>query len=250
MLTILDEFIRQGIDPRSTSLKIGIFGAEPWTNAMREEIETAFHIDAVDIYGLSEVMGPGVASEAAATKDGPTIWEDHFYPEIINPVTGEVLPDGEIGELVFTSLTKQAMPVIRYRTRDLTCLLPGTLPGPMGAMRRMGRIMGRSDDMMIIRGVNVFPTQIEELLFKCPGLAPHYYIELSRPNRMDEIKVCVEAKIEFVDEASLREEGKKLGGLIKELIGITAAIDVVMPGTIARSLGKVQRIRDLRKLSG
>jgi phenylacetate-CoA ligase len=249
MLTILDEFIRQGIDPRATSLKIGIFGAEPWTNAMRQEIETAFNIDAVDIYGLSEVMGPGVASEAAATKDGPTIWEDHFYPEIINPVTGEVLPDGEVGELVFTSLTKQAMPVIRYRTRDLTCLLPGTLPGPMGAMRRMGRIMGRSDDMMIIRGVNVFPTQIEELLFRCAGLAPHYVIELTRPNRMDEMKVCVEAKLDFTDPASMSEEGKKLGGLIKELIGITASVDVVMPGSIARSLGKVQRIRDLRKLA-
>jgi phenylacetate-CoA ligase len=250
MLTILDEFIRQGIDPRSTSLKIGIFGAEPWTNAMRQEIESAFHIDAVDIYGLSEVMGPGVASEAAASKDGPVIWEDHFYPEIINPVTGEVLPDGEIGELVFTSLTKQAMPVIRYRTRDLTCLLPGTLPGPMGAMRRMGRIMGRSDDMMIIRGVNVFPTQIEELLFRCEGLAPHYYIELTRPNRMDEIKVCVEAKIDWIDEASMNEHGKYLGGLIKDQIGITAQVQIVMPGTIARSVGKVQRIRDLRNLKG
>jgi phenylacetate-CoA ligase len=250
MLTILDEFIRQGIDPRSTSLRIGIFGAEPWTDAMRQEIESAFHIDAVDIYGLSEVMGPGVASESAVTKDGPTIWEDHFYPEIINPATGEVLPDGEIGELVFTSLTKQAMPVVRYRTRDLTSLRPGTLPGPMGAMRRMGRIMGRSDDMMIIRGVNVFPTQIEELLFKCAGLAPHYYIELSRPNRMDEIKVCVEAKIDFIDEASIREQRQKLSGLIKELIGVTALVDVVMPGTIARSLGKVQRIRDLRQRNG
>jgi phenylacetate-CoA ligase len=246
MLTILDEFIRQGIDPRATSLKIGIFGAEPWTDAMRREIETAFGIDAVDIYGLSEVMGPGVASESAATKDGPTIWEDHFYPEIINPMTGAVLPDGEIGELVFTSLTKQAMPVIRYRTRDLTRLLPGTLPSPLGAMRRMGRIMGRSDDMMIIRGVNVFPTQIEELLFRCAGLAPHYVIELTRPNRMDEIKVCVEARVDATDDASLRDEGHKLAGLIKELIGISAQVEVVMPGTITRSVGKVQRIRDHR----
>lgn len=248
MLTILDEFIRQKIDPRATSLKIGIFGAEPWTNAMRQEIETAFGIDAVDIYGLSEVMGPGVASESAAMKDGPTIWEDHFYPEIINPATGEVLPDGEVGELVFTSLTKQAMPVIRYRTRDLTCLLPGTLPGPLGAMRRMGRIMGRSDDMMIIRGVNVFPTQIEELVFKCPGLAPHFYVELSRPNRLDEMKIVVEAKIDAADDGTMADERTRLAGLIKEGIGVSAAVDVVLPGAIARSIGKVQRIRDLRKL--
>jgi phenylacetate-CoA ligase len=249
MLTILDEFNRQGIDPRSTSLKIGIFGAEPWTNAMRREIETAFGIDAVDIYGLSEVMGPGVASESAANKDGPTIWEDHFYPEIINPVTGEALPDGEVGELVFTSLTKQAMPIIRYRTRDLTNLLPGTLQGELGGMRRMGRIMGRSDDMMIIRGVNVFPTQIEELLFRCQGLAPHYYIELTRPHRMDEMKVCVEAKGEAIDDSTMRDESQKLAALIKEIIGITAAVDIVMPGTIERSPGKVQRIRDRRNLS-
>jgi phenylacetate-CoA ligase len=250
MLTILDEFRRQGIDPRSTSLKIGIFGAEPWTEAMRREIETAFGIDAVDIYGLSEVMGPGVASESAVNKDGPTIWEDHFYPEIIDPATGAVLPDGEIGELVFTSLTKQAMPVIRYRTRDLTSLLPGTLPGPLGAMRRMGRIMGRSDDMMIIRGVNVFPTQIEELLFRCPGLAPHYVIELTRPNRMDEMKILVEAKPDATAEAAMRDEGRQLASYVKELIGVTAVVEVVLPGSIARSLGKVQRIRDLRARMG
>jgi phenylacetate-CoA ligase len=250
MLTILDEFRKLGIDPRATSLKIGIFGAEPWTDAMRQEIEAAFNIDAVDIYGLSEVMGPGVASESAAHKNGPTIWEDHFYPEIIDPATGAVLPDGETGELVFTSLTKQAMPVIRYRTRDLTSLLPGTLPGALGPMRRMGRIMGRSDDMMIIRGVNVFPTQIEELIFRCPGLAPHFYLELTRPNRMDEIKVCVEARIEAADDGSRQDEEKRLAGFIKELIGITAAVAVVMPGSIARSIGKVQRIRDLRKLTG
>jgi phenylacetate-CoA ligase len=248
MLTILDEFKRQGIDPRKTSLKIGIFGAEPWTDAMRREIEAAFNIDAVDIYGLSEVMGPGVASESAAQKNGPVIWEDHFYPEIVNPVTGAVLPDGETGELVFTSLTKQAMPVIRYRTRDLTCLLPGTLPGEFGAMRRMGRITGRSDDMMIIRGVNVFPTQVEELLFRCPGLAPHFYIELTRPNRMDEMKVVVEAKLDGADDGTMCDEQNRLAAFIKDTIGITAAVEVVMPGTIARSIGKVQRIRDLRKL--
>jgi len=250
MLSILDEFRKQGIDARKTSLKIGIFGAEPWTDAMRQEIEAAFNIDAVDIYGLSEVMGPGVASEAADQKNGPTIWEDHFYPEIIDPLSGAVLPDGEIGELVFTSLTKQAMPVIRYRTRDLTALLPGTLPGALGAMRRMGRIMGRSDDMMIIRGVNVFPTQIEELVFRCPGLAPHFYLELTRPNRMDELKVFVEARLDAADDASMQDEQKRLAGFIKENIGITAAVEVVMPGTIARSLGKVQRIRDLRNLTG
>jgi phenylacetate-CoA ligase len=247
MLTILDEFRRMGIDPRATSLKIGIFGAEPWTDSMRQEIESAFNIDAVDIYGLSEVMGPGVASESAANKDGPTIWEDHFYPEIIDPRTGIVLPDGELGELVFTSLTKQAMPIIRYRTRDLTRLLPGTLPSPLGAMRRMGRIMGRSDDMMIIRGVNVFPTQIEELLFRCRGLAPHFYVELTRPNRMDEMKVVVEARLDATDDASISDERRRLGTLIKELIGVSAAVEVVMPGSIARSIGKVQRIRDLRE---
>jgi len=246
MLTILDEFRRQGINPRSTSLRIGIFGAEPWTDAMRHEIETAFGIDAVDIYGLSEVMGPGVASESAANKDGPTIWEDHFYPEIIDPLTGTPLPDGELGELVFTSLTKQAMPVIRYRTRDLTRLLPGTMPGEFAAMRRMGRITGRSDDMMIIRGVNVFPTQIEELIFRCPTLAPHFIIELTRPNRMDEMKILVETRPDATDDASLTTGAKTLAGLVKELIGVTATVEAVMPGSIARSLGKAQRIRDLR----
>ncbi len=246
MLTILDEFRRQNIDPRATSLKIGIFGAEPWTDAMRTEIESAFAIDAVDIYGLSEVMGPGVASESAATKDGPTIWEDHFYPEIIDPITGAPLPDGETGELVFTSLTKQAMPVIRYRTRDLTCLLPGTLPGELAPMRRMGRITGRSDDMMIIRGVNVFPTQFEELLFRCETLAPHFVIELTRPNRMDEIKILVECRPYATDDASIADARRQLSSLIKELIGVTAAVEVVMPGTITRSIGKAQRIKDLR----
>ncbi len=246
MLTILDEFRRQGINPRSTSLRIGIFGAEPWTDAMRHEIETAFGIDAVDIYGLSEVMGPGVASESATNKDGPTIWEDHFYPEIIDPITGTPLPDGAVGELVFTSLTKQAMPVIRYRTRDLTTLRPGTMQGEFAAMRRMGRITGRSDDMMIIRGVNVFPTQIEELIFRCPTLAPHFLIELTRPNRMDEMKILVETRPDATDESSLTTGAKTLAGLVKELIGVTAMVDAVMPGTITRSLGKAQRIRDLR----
>jgi len=246
MLTILDEFRRQGIDPRGTSLKIGIFGAEPWTDAMRAEIEGAFGIDAVDIYGLSEVMGPGVASESAVNKDGPTIWEDHFLPEIVDPVTGAVLPDGEVGELVFTSLTKQAMPIIRYRTRDLTRLLPGTLTGELAGMRRMARITGRSDDMMIIRGVNVFPTQVEELIFRCAGLAPHFVIELTRPGRMDEMKIFVESKLEGAVEGPMREEGTRLAGLVKEVIGVTAAVEVVMPGSIARSVGKVQRIRDLR----
>jgi phenylacetate-CoA ligase len=246
MLTILDEFRRQGIDPRGTSLKIGIFGAEPWTDAMRAEIEGAFGIDAVDIYGLSEVMGPGVASEGAAFKDGPTIWEDHFYPEIIDPVSGAVLPDGEVGELVFTSLTKQAMPILRYRTRDLTRLLPGTLGGELGAMRRMGRIFGRSDDMMIVRGVNVFPTQIEELIFRCPGLAPHYVIELRRPGRMDEMKILVETREDATQDVVMREGEAMLERLVKEMIGVSTAVEVVMPGSIARSVGKVQRIRDLR----
>jgi phenylacetate-CoA ligase len=246
MLTLLDEFRRQGIDPRSTALKIGIFGAEPWTDAMRHEIEMAFGIDAVDIYGLSEVMGPGVASEAAATKDGPIIWEDHFYPEIIDPASGAVLADGQMGELVFTSLTREAMPVIRYRTRDLTRLLPGTLARPLGAMRRMGRIVGRSDDMMIVRGVNVFPTQIEELLFRCTGLAPHYYIELTRPGRMDKMRICVEAKVDCIDTATMAGAGRDLAGLVKEMIGVSVAVDVVMPGMIERSLGKVQRVRDRR----
>jgi len=246
MLTILDEFRRQGIDPRATSLKIGIFGAEPWTDAMRGEIEAAFGIDAIDIYGLSEVMGPGVASEGAARKDGPTIWEDHFYPEIIDPVSGAVLPDGEMGELVFTSLTKQAMPIIRYRTRDLTRLLPGTLNGDLAGMRRMGRIFGRSDDMMIVRGVNVFPTQVEELIFRCPHLAPHFVIELTRPDRLDEMKILVEAREDSTQDAVMREGEADLARLVKEMIGVSAAVEVVMPGSLARSIGKVQRIRDLR----
>ncbi|MBS1833955.1 MAG: phenylacetate--CoA ligase, partial [Acidobacteria bacterium] len=201
MLAILDEFRKRGIDPRESSLRTGIFGAEPWTERMRGEIEEAFGIDAVDIYGLSELMGPGVAQECVEAKDGPTIWEDHFYPEIIDPVTGEVLPDGSEGELVFTSLTKQAMPIIRYRTRDLTRLLPGT----SRTMRRMAKITGRSDDMLIIRGVNVFPTQIEEHVLACTALAPHFLVELTRPGRMDQVKLIVEQREEADSDACDRD---------------------------------------------
>src|SRR5215213_1277642 len=197
MLTVIDEFEKRGIDPRSSSLEIGIFGAEPWTEQMRREMEDRLDIEAVDIYGLSEVIGPGVAQECVETKDGLHVWEDHFYPEIIDPISGEVLPEGEKGELVFTSLTKEAMPVVRYRTRDLTRLLPGTAR----TMRRMEKVTGRSDDMMIIRGVNVFPTQIEELLLRCDGLAPHYQIELSRQARLDVMRLLVEARPDRADRA-------------------------------------------------
>lgn len=241
MLTILDEFRRKGIDPRSTSLKIGVFGAEPWTNAMRTEIETAFGMTAVDIYGLSEVMGPGVASEYASDQNGPTIWEDHFLAEIVDPVTGEVLPDGDFGELVFTSLTKQAMPVIRYRTRDLTCLLPGT----SSPFRRIDRITGRSDDMLIIRGVNVFPAQIEEQLLRCEGLSPHFEIEIVRPHRMDEVTIFVEARPGVpIDKQA--EASKKLAHYIKTAIGISATIKLCDAGLVTRSEGKSARVRDMR----
>ena len=241
MLSILDEFQRQGIDPATTSLKTGIFGAEPWTEAMRAEIELAFGISAVDIYGLSEIMGPGVAQECVESKDGPTIWEDHFYPEIIDPVTGDVLPDGEEGELVFTSLTKEAMPVIRYRTRDLTRLLPGT----SRTMRRMAKITGRSDDMMIIRGVNVFPTQIEEHILGCAALAPHYLIEITRPSRMDQVKLLVEGRA-GIGESDCARDGKRLAQRIKTMIGITVAVDIQPAGSLARSAGKATRVVDLR----
>lgn len=241
MLTILDEFRRQGIDPASTSLKIGIFGAEPWTNGMRREIETAFNIKAVDIYGLSEVMGPGVASEYAVDQNGPTIWEDHFLAEIVDPVSGEVLADGEFGELCFTSLTKQAMPVIRYRTRDLTCLLPGT----SSPFRRIGKITGRSDDMLIIRGVNVFPTQIEEQVLRCEGLTPHFEVEIIRPHRMDEVTVLVETKPDFAIDY-YPAEATRLANYIKTAIGISATIRICDTGTLARSEGKSNRVRDLR----
>jgi phenylacetate-CoA ligase len=240
MLAILDEFQRHGIDPRSTSLRIGIFGAEPWGDGMRAEIESAFDLDACDIYGLSEVMGPGVAQEFAGTKEGPTIWEDHFIAEIVDP-TGRVLADGEQGELVFTSLTKQAMPVIRYRTRDLSRLLRGSAT----AMRRMAKIGGRTDDMLIVRGVNVFPTQIEEIILGCKGFAPHYEIEVTRPNRLDEITVVVEARPEF-DAGAHQTEALLLAARLKDLIGISADIRVAASGTLARSAGKASRVKDRR----
>ena len=241
MLAILDEFRKQGLDPRKSSLRIGIFGAEPWTNAMREEIEEAFDLHAVDIYGLSEVMGPGVASECVETKDGLHIWEDHFYPEIIDPLTGKVLLAGEEGELVFTSLTKQAMPVIRYRTRDLTRLLPGTAR----ATRRMEKVTGRTDDMIILRGVNVFPTQIEEKLLTIPALSMHYQLVLSRSGRMDEMEIQVEARPEAAADARAAA-GARLEQAIKDTIGITARVNVRDPDTIERSAGKAKRIVDRR----
>jgi phenylacetate-CoA ligase len=242
MLSILDEFRKQGLDPRKSSLRIGIFGAEPWTNAMREEIEDAFDLHAVDIYGLSEVMGPGVASECVETKDGLHIWEDHFYPEVIDPVTGKVLPDGEKGELVFTSLTKEAMPVIRYRTRDLTRLLPGTAR----SLRRMEKVTGRTDDMMIIRGVNVFPTQIEEKLLSIPALSMHYQILLSREGRMDQMEIQVEARPDACAPDVRKAAADRLERAVKETIGITARVNVVDPECIERSLGKARRIVDHR----
>jgi phenylacetate-CoA ligase len=241
MLAILDEFKRQGVDARSTSLRIGIFGAEPWGDGMRAEIESAFDIDACDIYGLSEVMGPGVAQEFARTKDGPTIWEDHFMAEIVDPATGEVLPEGEQGELVFTSLTKEAMPVIRYRTRDLTRLLPGSVT----AMRRMAKISGRTDDMLIVRGVNVFPSQIEELILRCRGLAPHYEIEITRPNRLDEITIIVEARADFA-EPGHKGEAQVLAGKLKDNIGISADVRVAASGSLPRSAGKASHVKDRR----
>jgi phenylacetate-CoA ligase len=241
MLALLDEYRRQGRDPRASSLTIGIFGAEPWTEAMRREIEAAFAIRAVDIYGLSEVMGPGVAQEYAATQDGPTIWEDHFYPEIVDPGTGAPLPDGAEGELVFTSLTKEAMPVIRYRTRDLTRLLPGT----NGPMRRMAKITGRSDDMLIVRGVNVFPTQIEEQILALPALAPHFRIHLSRPGRLDLVRLEIETRFDAA-QAEAARDAALLGERIKGLIGISVEIALRETGGIARSQGKAQRVVDLR----
>lgn len=240
-LSILDEYAKQGLDPRKSPLKVGIFGAEPWTNAMRLEIEDAFDMHAVDIYGLSEVIGPGVANECVETKDGLHIWEDHFYPEVIDPETGEVLPDGELGELVFTSLSKEAFPIIRYRTRDLTRLLPGTAR----SMRRMEKVTGRSDDMIILRGVNVFPTQIEEQLMTVEGLAPHFQIELARPDRMDEMTVHVElsdgASVDIVETAA-----KDLKGKVKSNVGISIKVNVAEPGKVVRSEGKAVRIIDNR----
>lgn len=244
-LSILDEYAAQGRDPRQSSLEVGIFGAEPWTNAMRLEIEQAFDMHAVDIYGLSEVMGPGVANECVETKDGLHIWEDHFYPEVIDPETGAVLPDGEIGELVFTSLSKEAFPIIRYRTRDLTRLLPGTAR----SMRRMEKVTGRSDDMIILRGVNVFPTQIEEQLMTVAGLAPHFQIELSRPGRMDELKVLVEA-VEGHHGAEQRAvAAKDLIHKVKTSVGVSIRVEVADPGGVERSQGKAVRIIDKRPKS-
>jgi phenylacetate-CoA ligase len=245
MLNILDEFARRGMDPAASSLKVGIFGAEPWTNAMRHEIEGRANIDAVDIYGLSEVMGPGVASECVESKDGPVIWEDHFYPEIIDPLTGKALPEGAKGELVFTSLTKEALPMIRYRTRDLTRLLPPT----SRSMRRMDKITGRSDDMLIIRGVNVFPTQIEEIVLKCPELAPHYLIEVSRQGNLDQMTVTVE-----LNEQSSSQLGDELRTAVasrlqhdvKNNVGITVKVLLVDPAALERSAGKACRVIDRR----
>ncbi|MCK6405246.1 MAG: phenylacetate--CoA ligase [Rhodocyclaceae bacterium] len=244
MLAIADEFERQGLNPADCSLRLGIHGAEPWTEQMRTEIERRMGIDAVDIYGLSEVMGPGVANECVETKDGPTIWEDHFYPEIIDPSTGEVLPDGSEGELVFTSLTKEAFPVVRYRTRDLTRLLPPTAR----AFRRMGKITGRSDDMLIIRGVNVFPSQVEELVLQEENLSPHYMLEVTREGRMDELAVLVELKPHCVHlGADQQAEVKKhLAHRIKTLIGVSATIRIVDTGGIERSVGKAKRVIDRR----
>ena len=241
MLSILDEFDRRGLDPRLSSLKVGIFGAEPWTEKMRGEIEQRFDMHAVDIYGLSEVMGPGVANECVETKDGLHLWEDHFYPEIIDPVSGEVLPDGEMGELVFTSLSKEALPIIRYRTRDLTRLLPGTAR----SMRRMEKITGRSDDMIILRGVNVFPTQVEEMILQTRGLTPHYQIELSRQGRLDSMTVLVEAREDCTGGA--RDAAcSELVHHIKSNVGVSCKVRVMDPGQVERSAGKAKRVVDLR----
>jgi phenylacetate-CoA ligase len=242
LLAIVDEMERQGVDPRATSLQVGIFGAEPWTQDLRREIETRLDMHALDIYGLSEVMGPGVANECVETKDGLHLWEDHFYPEIIDPVTGAVLPDGEYGELVLTSLTKQAMPVIRYRTRDLTRLLPGTAR----PMRRIEKITGRTDDMIILRGVNLFPTQIEELVLRTPALAPHFQCVLSRSGRLDELTIKVERRVD-TDSATADTAGRDLATAIKNTIGVSVGVEVIDPDGVERSMGKMRRIVDLRR---
>ncbi|MFJ1598657.1 phenylacetate--CoA ligase PaaK [Streptomyces sp. NPDC088261] len=241
MLTLLDEFERQGVDPRTTSLRVGVFGAEPWTEEMRREIEERFAIDAVDIYGLSEVMGPGVSFECVETKDGLHISEDHFYPEVVDPFTGEVLPDGEEGELVFTSLTKEAMPVVRYRTRDLTRLLPGTAR----TFRRMEKVTGRTDDMVILRGVNLFPTQIEEIVLRTPGVAPHFQLRLTREGRMDALTVRAEARAQAGPE--VREDAARaIAAAVKDGVGVSVTVEIVDPETLERSVGKIKRIVDLR----
>ena len=242
LLTVLDGFTDAGIDPRASSLRIAVLGAEPWTDAMRDDLEARAGLHALNIYGLTEVIGPGVGCECVETKDGITIWEDHFYPEIIDPVTGASLPDGALGELVLTSLTKQAMPVLRYRTRDLTRLLPGTAR----PMRRIERISGRTDDMLIIRGVNVFPTQIEEIVVATPGLSPHFVLELTRPARMDQLTIKVEASQGLSDAANRQSVAGRLIRQIKERIGVTATVLVVDPATLERSAGKLRRVYDLR----
>jgi len=242
MLNILDEFRREGVDPRETSLEVGIFGAEPWTNAMREEVESSFDMHAVDIYGLSEVMGPGVANECVETKDGLHIWEDHFFPEVIDPETGMPVEDGELGELVFTTLTKEGLPMIRYRTRDLTRLMPGTAR----SMRRMEKITGRSDDMIILRGVNVFPTQVEELLIATADLAPHFQIELFRHGRMDAMRVHCEILPHAAHDEGRAGAARALAKRIKDTVGISAEIRVAAPGEVPRSEGKAQRVVDNR----
>ena len=242
MLALIDEMQRQGFDLRASSLKVGIFGAEPWTEDMRREMEQRLDMHAVDIYGLSEVMGPGVANECVETKDGLHVWEDHFYPEVVDPETGAVLPDGERGELVFTSLTKEALPVIRYRTRDLTRLLPGTAR----SMRRMEKVTGRTDDMIILRGVNLFPTQIEELILRIHGLSTHYQCVLTRPNRMDEMTVRVEARDAETGTEERSRLATELAGHVKHTIGVTVAVDVVEPSVLGRSSGKLNRILDER----
>nr|QIZ02150.1 phenylacetate--CoA ligase [Streptomyces sp. S1D4-11] len=243
MLTLLDEFERQGVDPRTTSLQVGIFGAEPWTEAMRREIEERMDIHAVDIYGLSEVIGPGVAQECVETKDGLHVWEDHFYPEVVDPFTGAVLAEGEEGEVVFTSLTKEALPIIRYRTRDLSRLLPGTA---RPAFRRIGKITGRSDDMIILRGVNVFPSQIEEIVLRTPGVAPHFQVQLTRRGRMDHMTVRVEARPGTGTEQR-EAAAKTIAQGVKDGVGVTVEVAIVDPETLERSLGKLRRVKDLRQ---
>ncbi|WP_414642570.1 phenylacetate--CoA ligase PaaK [Actinocrinis sp.] len=243
MLTLLDEFERQGIDPRTSSLQVGIFGAEPWTEQMRLEIEERADLHAVDIYGLSEVIGPGVAQECVETKDGLHIWEDHFYPEVVDPATDAVLPQGETGELVFTSLTKEALPIIRYRTRDLTRLLPGTA---RPAFRRMEKVTGRCDDMIILRGVNLFPTQVEEIVLRTPDVAPHFQLELTRNGRMDHLTVRAEARPD-ADKARRAAAADAIARAVKDGIGVSVGVEIVEPETLARSTGKLNRVVDLRE---